>query len=372
MGKLKVLVTLIEEQINSSLLEMVFAVLKLIFLFLIAAHTITCGWYAIGTHDAEGWTSYYAPTKTGPRDFMFWYFASCRWTLAQINGRTDMDERRNVVELGYTCVVATLFAVVFMALFISTITTTMMELSNAASSKFSAQREVKEFVHLHKISTRLGLAIRRHVKEAMNMEDAQQQENRITGLLPRSLGNDLMYEVRTPLLNRNSFFHGFNREYPRIMRMVCFSAIQFMPVARWEVVFEKGDICSRMLFVDAGVMIYLSGPELENSEDEPNAMVEVADGIGDVLRKGMFISEPALWCEWQNQGRLAATRHCTLLSVDADKFADQICKHKDAQAWSVMYAKHLVQELRELATLSDLVKLEESSPKLHHGGSGLW
>merc|ERR1739848_116534 len=115
---------------------MVFTLVKLTAMLGIVLHVITCGWYAIGNFGVDGWTGYYAPNIEGSRDLVFWYFASCRWTLAQINGRTDTDERRTRLELGYTCIVAISFAVIFMALFTSAITTTMMQLSNEANNKF--------------------------------------------------------------------------------------------------------------------------------------------------------------------------------------------------------------------------------------------
>jgi hypothetical protein len=214
-----------------------------------------------------------------------------------------MDERRTVMELGYTCIVAVAFAVVFMALFLSSITTSMMELSNLTRNKYARQSEVKEFLAGYKIPMRLNLAIKLYVKENQQntVNQAQQQEERVMSLLPKTLVNDLRYELRTPIMLKNHFFAEINSAYPRVMRTICTAATTYIPVALWEVVFDRGDACTRMLWVDQGVLMYSDGTDEWSPEHNSDTVP------GEALRKGTYVSEPALWIEWNNHGRFTIT-----------------------------------------------------------------
>lgn len=351
LGKLKILVSLIEDQINSGFLEMLFKVSKLCLAFLVAVHGVTCCWYAIGDSARDGWQSYYGPTILGPRDFYFWYFASFRWTMAQINGRTEMDERRNVTEMAYTCVVAVLFAVVFMAFFISCVTTAMMELGSMA--KNTKRQEVKDFLSGSHLSMRLNLAINQHVKEnTQNTENPLAQEERIMKLLPKALGNDLRYELLTPIMVKNHFFAEIKSAHPSTMRTICDAATTHIPAAMWEVVFDRGDACTRMLWVDQGVLMYSDGVAEWSPETNTDSVP------GEALRKGTYISEAALWVEWNNHGRLVAGCQSSLVAVDATSFSDCLVAYKEAFNRSLQYAQQFIIELQNMEILTDIVKVE--------------
>lgn len=365
LGKLKGLLSVVEDQINSGLASLAFGLLKLVIILGIMVHAITCIWYAVGDGQPDGWVTYYAPSITGPRDVFFWYFASSRWTLAQINGRTDMDERRNIVELGYTCLIAIGFAVVFMALFISSITTTMMELSSIAENKFNTHRMVGEYMAGNYVSHRLACIVKRHIKELQGVEDESLKENKIMSLLPRQMANDLLYEVRSPTLSRNEFFYHLKEEYPRTLRHVCHKAVRAVPAHRWEVVFDKGDACSRMLFIDKGEMMYSETnihwkPDFADLDNGPP---------GESLRRGAWVSEAALWIEWRNQGKLTAGCHSVLLSTEFEEFSGVMHEYKDAYVRAVTYAVKLIGELSKLEKLSDMISLTPAY--LHPSGSSM-
>jgi len=358
LGKLKGLLSVVEDQINSGLASLVFSLLKLVMFLVVMVHAITCVWYAVGDSSADGWVSYYAPTFTGHKGFFYWYFASSRWTLAQINGRTDMDERRNVIELGVTCIVAVGFAVVFMALFISSITTTMMELSSIAENKFNTQRMVGEYMADNYVSARLVGSVKRHIKELQGVEDTAAKEIKILAMLPRQMANDLLYEVRSPTLSRNGFFENLNMDFPRVVRHVCHKAVSVVTAHRWEVVFDKGDACSRMLFVDKGEIMYSEGfikwqPDFRDLDIGPP---------GEALRRGAWVSEAALWIEWRNQGKLTAAAHSSLLALESSDFAVVMQEYKDAYTRAVLYAGKFVQELMKLEKVSDMISTEKNNP----------
>eukprot|EP00448_Togula_jolla_P034476 CAMPEP_0170638866 /NCGR_PEP_ID=MMETSP0224-20130122/39310_1 /TAXON_ID=285029 /ORGANISM="Togula jolla, Strain CCCM 725" /LENGTH=165 /DNA_ID=CAMNT_0010969115 /DNA_START=42 /DNA_END=536 /DNA_ORIENTATION=+ len=92
--KLQNLVKPVQDQVSSNLMHLSLTLFKLVFSLITMIHLITCGWYAIGASSETGWKSYHAPdVSNDSKDIVFWYTAAARWTLAQINGRTDLDER---------------------------------------------------------------------------------------------------------------------------------------------------------------------------------------------------------------------------------------------------------------------------------------
>merc|ERR1712013_511180 len=108
--------SVIEDQVTSSIMILSLSLLKMTTALLAMVHVLACVWYFIGDSTRFGWTSYFGVSSYGNgtvRNVIYWYFASSRCTLAQINGRTDMDDRCTFVEMAYTCAVAVGFAVVF-------------------------------------------------------------------------------------------------------------------------------------------------------------------------------------------------------------------------------------------------------------------
>merc|ERR1712113_630080 len=81
--KLRLFWGLLEEQINSGLFRIASGVLKMLYAFCVFVHGISCIWYFIGKSTHRGWQSYdRASQESGfGNSLVFWYFASCRWTL---------------------------------------------------------------------------------------------------------------------------------------------------------------------------------------------------------------------------------------------------------------------------------------------------
>merc|ERR1719210_2882622 len=104
-------------------------------------HIVTCIWYAIGSSRDNGWKSYYntegyeTHREYGMTAFLFWYACSARWVLAQLNGKTDLIERRNLEELGFTVLAGLLLAVVMKSIYISVLTKTLLDLAEVFKEK---------------------------------------------------------------------------------------------------------------------------------------------------------------------------------------------------------------------------------------------
>lgn len=71
-------------------------VMSLACALLLVVHLLACGWYTVGYWYHHGWLH-----KDGIRETSHFnqYFTSLRWTIAQLNGRTDMREGRSMEEM---------------------------------------------------------------------------------------------------------------------------------------------------------------------------------------------------------------------------------------------------------------------------------
>lgn len=358
-AKMQVLFSVVQDQINSSVVYLCFGLLKMAAILVVGMHALACIWYALGEASSDGWTSYYALEGTMERTVWFWYFASSRWTLAQINGRTDTHELRNMPELIYTCFVAVGFAIIFMTVFYGSVTASMMELNDLAETKTKARRLVNAYLKKHDVSSQLVGNAKQHLASTEIQSSEHEEQIRVLALLPPDLGRDLLYEVRQPVLSSHRWFSGLNREFPRAVRHICHAAVEQVWTHQREVVFERGDACNSMLFVDSGRMHYrVDG--WDRASDASSLIPSDVFETGVVLLTGQWVSEPALWVEWVNRGRMVAGAKGCLFSLEAADFAKLLREYRSVYAIAVLYAKDFIRTLQQSGATSDI--LDAPSP----------
>jgi len=110
------------EMTGSLRLLILFNVLKLTSFLLLAVHIFSCGWHAVGLYTEGGWID-----KEGyaGQSVIVRYVAAARWTLSQLNGRTDRQDRT------FTEMVYVAFTVHFCI---------QLDIKNAATSTTYGQR----------------------------------------------------------------------------------------------------------------------------------------------------------------------------------------------------------------------------------------
>lgn len=361
---------MIEDRIHWKSILLTSKVMKMGTVLLIMIHILACCWYALGSSAAQGWTTYYrGGLSSEDESALYWYFASCRWTLAQINGQTDDAEQRTMHELAFTCVVSVTSAIVFMGVFVSSITTTMLELSKIAEGEASRRRLVKEYLGQHDFTGVLVGRVMKHLHDtdAQAKSNQLEREQQVMALLPKQLQHDLMYEQRVCTITRHSFFCNLHGDFHRAFHHLCHAAVQVLPVAKFEQVFEKGDACKRMVFVERGEVIYSKEPALAGvgQSTPPDDVLEDFAACPEtlVLRKGIWLSEPALWMEWFNYGRLVGRVGGALLAVDAEQLARLLPNYRDACAMAVVYARWFLRELSKCKVDSDIIDGKVGGPR---------
>merc|ERR1712232_953567 len=199
------------------------------------------------------------------------------------------------------------------------------------------------------------------------MGERKREEAMVLQMLPTHLARDLLYEVRGGLILGHPWFASLKEQFPRAIHTLCHSAMNMLFVQREEVVFQTGDACDCMFFLDTGKMYYSSDSRVtispiasagvpgedESWFDEDDA--DLYDAIdAEIVVKGDWVSECALWVEWINHGNLFAPTNCCVLAINADDFADLLKAYKGAYAWAVLYARTVLAELVASPMLTDL------------------
>merc|ERR1719440_1967490 len=176
----------------------------LVSLLIVIVHIFTCVWYTIGHGEDDGWIA--NDMYDGSKDTVFWYIASARWVISQLNGRTDMDERRNLKERLFTCVVGVTLAIIAQALFISVITKTMLDLSELVSEKTKRRRLINEYLENHPVHPMLSSNVKRYLNDYRDMDKEQENEKIVLSILPRHVQAQLLVAVRSPCMDIHPMF----------------------------------------------------------------------------------------------------------------------------------------------------------------------
>jgi len=357
MAKMQQVLFILEDYVHSDTLMLCMTLVKMLLLLAIALHLSTCCWYAIGTSALGNWTSDF---DTSNHSWEFWYFSSARWMLAQLNGKTDTDVNRTTVEMAYTCLVAVVFAVLVMAVFVSTITKTLLELARVTDGRTHARILVHRYLngHCDKINAEVATRVQRSASKAMVADHKLQEfecEAEVMKLIPKQIQNELLHAVRKPILIQYPFFQHLDVLHPAVLVCICCKGVQLQVCHRADAVFEYGDPCNCMWFVAAGELKYSLTENTNSVHSQFLATDE--EGSGEEVLAGMWISEAALWVSWYNRGALHASRSSALLCLDVSDFQQALKAFRDVHAAAALYAMKFVKALQNRDTISDMLEV---------------
>merc|ERR1712151_674251 len=221
------------------------------------------------------------------------------------------------------------------------------------------RRLVNDYLERYQISTELVTSVKRYLRDYQDADKERKNEEQILAVLPKHVQAGLLYEVRGPTITCHPLFCAFAADSRAAVRHLCRSAVHLVPVVNNEVVFDKGDACSRMFFVFEGEMIY-GDPRIKEDDIDDDDFSEggVLSLTRTVLNQNEWLSEAALWVEWVNKGRLIAEALTYLYTVDATELAQVLGRHVDIYAHAVLYANTFVEQLGRIESLSDIVDFD--------------
>ncbi|CAJ1404082.1 unnamed protein product [Effrenium voratum] len=369
------------EMTGSLRLLILFNVAKLTALLLLAVHIFSCGWHFVGFYTPGGWVE---KENFLAESVLVRYVAAVRWTLSQLNGRTDREDR-TFVEMSYVAFAAC-FTLIFMSIFVSSLTSRMLQLQQLMDKESGYKRLLQRYNEMHNLSWTTVYLARRHIEDRTNLESDMDLEKELLRLLPLQTQADLLSEVRFPLLVHHPLFRLLRGEFYSAMRNMLITAVKPEPTRHMETIFAKGSACHQMYFVDGRKLVYSKDTGLKNwlaicgldfelqTCSAANRMrnllrghraLQAQEGILSTyeLSEGTYLCEASLWVDkWHNQGDFVSLAHSKLVVVNSDAFAEAVAKHQDALKLVSLYARNYAETLRALAdaneVLSDLLDSE--------------
>jgi len=161
----------------------------------------------------------------------------------------------------------------------------------------------------------------------------------------------------------------------RVGRIICKKGMVPTYFKRDEIIFDRGDVCSRMFVVDSGYLIYDINAMLDNmptttgeAEDcytpqngrwtslqpraapstrssEDDAYVPSAEA-GTKRGPGRTLSEAGLWLDWRNKGRLqvGSTTSCVIV-METASLSDCFSSYTQVKALMIVYARKFTEAL---------------------------
>ncbi|CAJ1372645.1 unnamed protein product [Effrenium voratum] len=362
------------ELTGSLRLLILFNVAKMTALLLLAVHIFSCGWHFVGFYTPGGWVE---KENFLEESVLVRYIAAARWTLAQLNGRTDREDR-TFVEMSYVAFAAC-FTLIFMSIFVSSLTSRMLQLQQLMDKESGYKRLLQSYNETHNLSWTTVYLARRHIEDRTNLDSDMNLEKELLRLLPVQTQADLLSEVRFPLLVHHPLFRLLHGEFYSVIRNMLITAVKQEPTRHMETIFAKGSVCHQMYFVDGQRLVYSKDTGLKNwlaicglgcelqTRSAANRMrnllrghraLQAQEGILSTyeLSEGTYLCEASLWVEkWYNQGDFVSLAHSKLVVINCDAFAEAVAKHEDTLKLVSLYACNYVATLRALADANEVL-----------------
>lgn len=332
------------ESVNSEALEIVFEIVKIMFVFVGFAHLIACLWYGIGSQDwaDPSWVEYY---QLADAELGYKYSTSLHWSLTQFIGSMDVQPR-NIMERVYAVLVL-IFAFIVSAAFVSSITSMMTRLYIIAGRQVSQLATLRKFLHRKGISRQLALRIQRNARYAVKevQRNTPEEQIELLAFVSDPLRMELHFELHAPALLQHKFFSRYHEENPKAVQRVCHRAISNKFLSYGDVVFTEGEVPTdaHMFFVVRGVLTYSMEDDAINGPSTYKVQV------------GTDVCEAVLWVQsWFHHGTLRACGDCRLMALEGKAF-QEIATQSESSFQVRHYAVAFIEDLnRPERTNSDI------------------
>lgn len=322
--KLKQKIQTIEDSINSEWLLVILNLFGKLFQILMINHYVGCVWYWIGMQDIDipqrRWTGAlpydYKGEKFIDSPWLFQYFTSLHWAIAQFTPGPHPVQPQNVTERVFSVFVL-LFGLVIFSSFIAGVTQARMQLNKMMSKLDRDVWILNKFCQQHGVSRQLTVRMKRYIElvivpqfHKLNVPDVALLP-KLSAHLRAQLNNELVSQT----LCIHPFFGHLRKHHDAAMNGVSNQCIENFPLARGDVAFGSGLVASKMYLVSDGELEYI--PIGANVNDPENVLLVV---------KGRWVSEAVLWTQWVHQGQMQASIESRAMLVDSAKLRSELVK----------------------------------------------
>lgn len=357
---------------------------------MVATHLISCLWYFIGNKLDDGWVHRSQEVQLGGVGRA--YVISVRWTFNRLHGLAPGMIIETTLEL-----LVDLFLVfgslLLMSFYMGQVAA--FSLDGSKSRTVNLWEISKSFARRHKISPGARMQMMKFL-EASHFASAlaiKQDEAMLLEVLPETLQQDLIFEVRCRHIVKKVFFKDLFSYNQRAVRHLCNRAIRTHVTVPEEIIFASGDPGVGMYYLERGSANYVmdkapkakvSHVEVGEASDQTTMMslfptasmasrTSTSTLFSRILFRRHFISEQVLWTKWEHTGQLQAREESTTMLVNAQDFGAVIEQHKGPCVHMVKYAQHFVWNLNNIDRPHDLTEfphldMDAINDAVHAGG----
>eukprot|EP00927_Polykrikos_kofoidii_P009479 TRINITY_DN13950_c0_g1_i4.p1 TRINITY_DN13950_c0_g1~~TRINITY_DN13950_c0_g1_i4.p1 ORF type:complete len:805 (+),score=104.61 TRINITY_DN13950_c0_g1_i4:78-2492(+) len=341
-------------------------VAQFVFFIIVWIHVSACGFY--GVHllsDAESPSISRIPENNK----LTRYLVCAHWASAQLQGSSDIAVVDDALPRFYALAVI-MVAIPFCALFVSRLTNIMMELHDLTKSNAVQQRNIRDYLSRHRISTDLSGQVLEFVKWRQNVEKSRTDKNdsNVLNMLPKHLRGALIDESLAPLLSKHVFWQCLKADFEPYFKVVLLNVFKSQFLLPHEVVFNFGGVASSAYIVECGDLTLLHYSKIAKSLIKTSAKLnKESRNMQDRLLKarslssGTCVSEMALWLRCAHKGDLRAESQAWVQTVSADMIEFYVKDYPVLQRAMARHARHFARELAhhmqddpDLFTTSDM------------------
>eukprot|EP00927_Polykrikos_kofoidii_P009476 TRINITY_DN13950_c0_g1_i1.p1 TRINITY_DN13950_c0_g1~~TRINITY_DN13950_c0_g1_i1.p1 ORF type:complete len:816 (+),score=133.83 TRINITY_DN13950_c0_g1_i1:93-2450(+) len=336
------------------------------FFIIVWIHVSACGFY--GVHlisDSENPSILQIPET----DKVTRYLVCAHWASSQLQGGSDIVVVDDALPRLYA-LSTIMVAIPFCALFVSRLTNIMMELHDLTKSNAVQQRNIRDYLSRHRISTDLSGQVLEFVKWRQNVEKSRTDKNdsNVLNMLPKHLRGALIDESLAPLLSKHVFWQCLKADFEPYFKVVLLNVFKSQFLLPHEVVFNFGGVASSAYIVECGDLTLLHYSKIAKSLIKTSAKLnKESRNMQDRLLKarslssGTCVSEMALWLRCAHKGDLRAESQAWVQTVSADMIEFYVKDYPVLQRAMARHARHFARELAhhmqddpDLFTTSDM------------------
>jgi hypothetical protein len=362
-------------QSKSDYLELLFKVGGLTITIYLLCHYVACMWYGLAeatrSRHAESWVDKVGGQggMNADEKLLYFYSLALHWSMTQFSPATNNIAPANVAERIFASGVVLMGMITFSS-FLSSMASAINELKSFNAARNQERRKLIRFISGKRMSPSLSRKIISHFDQEANKAQSSLVEGDVPLLtqLPESVRVRLHQELYFKHLMANTILSHSSGISGRCFLAICHEAMSGERYTISEEVFMDGKYTESAYIITSGSFEYstcasrhlrklalANRAKLTRGESAVDPKVSAGSAASpspsDSLRQsstikiGDWLSEGALWMEWQHLGLLAARSGGSIVRLDCSA-ARRIIRtssnlHKCLRCCAVFFAHHL-------------------------------
>jgi hypothetical protein len=335
-AKMKKLLQRATDQIETEAVFLVFSIGRVLTFVVLFNHLAAAVWYFVGdayTGESDSGTDTWIETyDMRMRPVLYRYITAYGWSIANFGFSDSAVYPQNSLE-GLLSIILLITGMLTLALFISMVTTWMVQLSNSQEDTSKQLWLLRRFFRQNNVTKSLSFRILRYLEYKIDKTDELVPETKLEVLtmLSRSLKKELRYEVSYFPIRGHPLFEAAEKQTPQFMFRLSDTCFGIQDVAANEQIFAVRAALEQLLFIVSGTLCY--GTEKKDIQ----------------VVKDDWLGEHAMWVnEWTSCGQLGTINHCVMITVNVSMYRTTVQENGDLWALMTAYAKGFFDWLLQL------------------------